>query len=334
MAGVSDQATMSATAARAKEIAATIRQASRHTGVSFDYLMAQARRESALEPGAGSRVSSAAGLFQFTRQTWLQVIKLHGASVGLGELADAIHRTASGAYEPDDPEIGRQILDLRRDPDIAAVMAGQYARDNKAWLEKTLGRPVDATDLYLAHFLGPGGAARVLAAHSTDPDQPAAPLLPEAARTNPGEFYGPNHAARSVAALYDRVHRAFASAAHRTARAEPAVAAPLAESSAPKSIESISTPAAAQSETRLAAFAAELVARIPADSDVGQVAADVAPTDDSADAGSSIIRASLDAPESADSIVAPMPGLGDSRAAPRERSLRELVAQFVRTLSG
>ena len=58
---------------------------------------------------------------------------------------------------------------MRRDPQIASMMAAEYAKDNKAWLQKTLGRPVDSTDLYLAHFLGPGGAAKVLKAKAEDP---------------------------------------------------------------------------------------------------------------------------------------------------------------------
>ena len=46
-------------------VEAAIRRASRATGVDFDFLMKTARRESAMNPAAQARTSSAAGLFQF-----------------------------------------------------------------------------------------------------------------------------------------------------------------------------------------------------------------------------------------------------------------------------
>ncbi|PKU22033.1 transglycosylase SLT domain-containing protein [Telmatospirillum siberiense] len=193
----------------AKRVLPNIQAASRNTGVSFGYLMAQAGKESAFETEAGSRASSAAGLFQFTRNTWLHLIKTHGSDHGLADLADQIQRTPKGDYVIHDAEARQKILDLRRDPQISALMAGEYAKDNKSLLEKKLGRTVDSTDLYMAHFLGPGGAAKVLKAKDQDPTQTAADLLPQAARKNPSVFYDSNHSARSVAAVYDRVHHSI-----------------------------------------------------------------------------------------------------------------------------
>ncbi len=202
-----------------------IEQASRNTGVSFSYLMAQASKESSFEAGAGSHTSSAAGLFQFTKGTWLQLVKVHGAAHGLGDLADHIHRTAKGDYAVDDAKLRTKILDLRRDPQTASLMAGEYAKENKAWLERTLGRPVNSTDLYMAHFLGPGGAAKVLKAQAQDPAQPAADLLPQAAHLNPTVFYEADHSPRSVAAVYERIHRAIEPPMKQYARLESARAA-------------------------------------------------------------------------------------------------------------
>jgi hypothetical protein len=186
-----------------------IHAASKNTGVSFSYLMAQAGKESSFQTEAGSRVSSAAGLFQFTKPTWLSLIKAHGDAHGLGDLASHIHRTRRGDLAVDDPATRQQIFDLRRDPQLSALMAGEYARDNRSWLQKALGRPVDSTDLYLAHFLGPGGAAKVLKAKASDPAQAAAPLLPQAAQKNASVFFEANHSPRSVAAVYDRIRRAI-----------------------------------------------------------------------------------------------------------------------------
>jgi len=44
-------------------VEAAIRRASTATGVDFDFLMKTARRESAMNPSAQARTSSAAGLF-------------------------------------------------------------------------------------------------------------------------------------------------------------------------------------------------------------------------------------------------------------------------------
>jgi soluble lytic murein transglycosylase-like protein len=54
-----------------------IRRASNAVGVDFDFLMKTARRESAMNPSAKARTSSAAGLFQFIEQTWLSTVKQH-----------------------------------------------------------------------------------------------------------------------------------------------------------------------------------------------------------------------------------------------------------------
>ncbi|MBY0430769.1 MAG: hypothetical protein K2Q10_06205, partial [Rhodospirillales bacterium] len=79
------------------------------------------------------------------------------------------------------------------------------ANRNKVILEKRLGREVGTTDLYLAHLLGPGGAAKFLEAHQDNSAQKAAKVVPEAARTNPTIFYDDGRSARSVAGVYDRV---------------------------------------------------------------------------------------------------------------------------------
>jgi len=193
----------------ANRMAGHIQQASRNTGISFSYLMAQAGKESDFQSNSASRASSAAGLYQFTKGTWLQLVKLHGANHGLGDLADKIHKSAHGEYSVSDAAARQQILDLRRDPKLSAMMAGEYAKDNKSWLERSLGRSVSSTDLYMAHFLGPGGAAKVLKARDQNPEQSAADLVPQAARKNPTVFFDNNHTAQSVTAVYDKIHHAI-----------------------------------------------------------------------------------------------------------------------------
>jgi soluble lytic murein transglycosylase-like protein len=65
------------------EVRAAIARASAATGVDFDYLLAQAKIESGLQPTARAATSSAGGLYQFTTGTWLETLDRHGAKYGL-----------------------------------------------------------------------------------------------------------------------------------------------------------------------------------------------------------------------------------------------------------
>jgi len=201
-------------AAEIEGVTSQIRSASRQTGVSFDYLMAQANKESAMTSDAKSHLSSAAGLFQFTKSTWLQLIKLHGAKHGLSAFADMIEKNAKGEYTVADPEQRQHILNLRKDPALSSLIAGEYAQDNRHRLEKSLGRKVGSTELYLAHFLGPAGAVKLLKAKAENPEQAAAELVPHAAAKNQTMFYDSDHSAQSVAALYDRIRMVMENPAH------------------------------------------------------------------------------------------------------------------------
>ena len=145
-------------------VAGAIRQAAQATGTSFNYLLATAQVESGLNPQAGASTSSARGLFQFIEQTWLATMKQAGPALGYGRYADAITKTASGRYEVQDPAIRSDILKLRNDPAVNAVMAGAFTKANAALLSDQLGRAPSEGELYIAHFLGAGGAARLITA--------------------------------------------------------------------------------------------------------------------------------------------------------------------------
>ena len=177
---------------------AAIARAAERTGVDFDYLLAQARIESSLDPNARAGSSSAAGLYQFTKSTWLRTLDKHGAEHGLDWTQSAI---AGGQVR--DPAMRTQIMALRYDPDVSALMAAELAGDNKAALTPLLGREPDAAELYLAHFLGAGGASEFLSALRSDPGQSAASLLPRAAAANRGIFFERSGAPRSVAAVME-----------------------------------------------------------------------------------------------------------------------------------
>lgn len=193
-----------ASAARvATPVVDAMQTASARTGIDFDYLVDVARVESRFNPTAKAPTSSARGLYQFTKQTWLATLERHGASHGLAWAADAIGRDASGRLSVADPTLREQILGLRDDPGAAATMAGALTADNRDYLESRIGRAAEPVDLYLAHFLGSGGAATFLSALETDPGQPAAPMMPEAAAANRSIFYAPDGSMRSLAEIRD-----------------------------------------------------------------------------------------------------------------------------------
>lgn len=204
---MSEPQTMGALSGARPDIHGAIARAAERTGVDFDYLLAQARIESNFDPGARAPTSSAAGLYQFTRGTWLETLGRHGASHGLGWAQAAI----SGGRVAD-PALRSQILALRHDPELASVMAGELAADNRAALSARLGREPDAAELYLAHFLGIGGAGQLLSALEATPDRSAAALFPDAAAANRAIFHDKSGAPRSVAGVME-VIRAKVSAA-------------------------------------------------------------------------------------------------------------------------
>ena len=73
-------------APKAGKVVSGIREAANTTGVSFDYLLAQATQESGLDPHAHNTKSTAAGLFQFTAPTWIDMVKRHGAGLVVSEM--------------------------------------------------------------------------------------------------------------------------------------------------------------------------------------------------------------------------------------------------------
>lgn len=181
-----------------------IQQASANTGVDFSFLMAQAAKESGFNPDAKAKTSSASGLYQFVEQTWLSVVRKHGAEYGLGDMASKIKIAEDGVLKVADRALRKEILDLRRDPEIAAAMAAEHAADNEERLDAKLDREVQPVDLYLAHFLGLKGALNFLRAMDANPNQAAAAIAPRAAAANKAVFYNADGTPRSLKQIYDR----------------------------------------------------------------------------------------------------------------------------------
>ena len=199
------------------QLAGTIRQASTTTGVSFNYLVAAAKIESNLNPNAAAPTSSARGLYQFIEQTWLGTVKEAGAAFGYDRYANAITRTASGGYEVSDPAMRREILSLRKDPAANAAMAGVLTKSNSFKLTGTLGRRPTDGELYIAHFLGAGGASRLISNAENNPQANAASMFPRAAAANRSIFYDRGGNARTVAQVYGELTGRFQVAANSQA---------------------------------------------------------------------------------------------------------------------
>lgn len=168
----------------ARAVMPALASAAARTGVAFDALFQTARLESGFNPSARATTSSATGMFQFVEGTWLSTLARHGARHGI---------TAGSRSE---------ALALRRNPEIASLMAAEHMADNAKALQARLGRAAGTVDLYLAHFLGAGGAARFLERLAEAPGAAAASLLPKAAAANRSIFFDKGEP-RSLQQVFD-----------------------------------------------------------------------------------------------------------------------------------
>ena len=185
-----------------------IRHASDKTGVDFAYLLNKASQESSLNPNAQASTSSASGLFQFIKSTWLKMVKDHGAQYGLSHEANAITEK-NGQLQVSDPALREKILNMRHDPVLSSVMAAEFTKENKDYLDASVGGTVGSTELYMAHFLGASGASTFLKKMQAAPNAAAADFLPDAASANPSVFYSKTGKALSLKEIYTRFAAKF-----------------------------------------------------------------------------------------------------------------------------
>lgn len=226
-------------------ITQAIKTAAARTGVDFSYLLNKASQESSFDPNAKASTSSATGLFQFTKQTWLQMVKNDGAKYGLGQYADQITEDKNGVMHVNDPTTLKTILALRKDPTVSAEMAGELDKQNFGTLKSDVGGKIGPTELYLAHFLGAGGATDFLNALKTSPKTSAATVLPDAAAANPTVFYNQDGSPRSVSQIYQQFAQKFS---HPPQMPGSSTATMLAEN-APPSAYKVATATNALSQT-------------------------------------------------------------------------------------
>jgi hypothetical protein len=134
-----------------------ITAASQMVGVDPALMGTMAAIESGFRWNAKAGTSSASGLYQFITSTWNNMIRQFGPKYGI-----------PAGTSPTDPKAN-------------AIMGAEYVKQNASILSSKLKRPLTDTDIYAAHFLGPGGAVQLLTA---DPNANAVALMPAAARAN------------------------------------------------------------------------------------------------------------------------------------------------------
>lgn len=159
-----------------QEVRTAINAAAAKYGVSSEYLFQTARRESNFNAKAQAGTSSAAGLFQFTKGT--------ASQFGLTDRLDA----------------GK-----------SAEAAARLTAQNAKYLESKTGHAATNGELYAAHFLGAGGAAKLINASTKNPMATGAELFPDAAKANKNVFYK-NGKALSVSELMANINSTFGSA--------------------------------------------------------------------------------------------------------------------------
>jgi hypothetical protein len=199
-------------------IAGAIKQGAGATGTSFEYLLTTAKMESDFNPTAGASTSSAHGLYQFIEQTWLGTVKEAGSQLGYGQYADAITKSASGNYSVSDPSARKAIMKLRDDPVAASAMAGVLTQSNSFQLTGKIGRRPTDSELYMAHFMGVGGAAKLISSAEDSPNASAARIFPNAAAANRSIFFDRTTGrSRSVSEVYSVLSARYAGAANSQA---------------------------------------------------------------------------------------------------------------------
>lgn len=192
-----------------------VRHAAKVVGVDFGYMMELASAESGFEQSVKAETSSATGMFQFTDDSWMTMMYVHGAKYGLKDIASHIDvkrdrndNIVSAKIE--NPLIAKYALDLRKDPRLNALMGAEFAKENKMVLEARLPKQtVNRTDQYLAHFLGAGQAVDFLTQLKKHPEKEADGLFPAAAGSNKPVFYKEDGTARSVKEVYEYFQKKF-----------------------------------------------------------------------------------------------------------------------------
>lgn len=156
---------------------ATITAAANMVGVDPNMMMIMAGIESGFQSKAKAPTSTAKGYFQFLDGTWGGMMKQHASKYGIP--------ANTTAY----------------DPRANALLGAEFIKGNIKEIQKVKQNVTD-TDVYMAHFLGAGGAKAFFKNMAMNPDAPAAAVMKAEAAANKNIFYDKNGTPKSFAAVY------------------------------------------------------------------------------------------------------------------------------------
>lgn len=208
-------------------VASEIVRAANDTGFPSDLLMAIAEQESAFDINARPRKGTALGLMQFIEQSWLEAVSLYGKEFGLADEAKDIKSVVKGDrtfYYFDDPAEQDRVLEMRRSPYLSAAFAAKNLIAARARIEAKLDRSMEDDDIYLPHFLGTGGAGKLLAKVEEKPNAVAKKVFPKAARYNANLFKGKQGKALTVSQFHQRARNIIASKVEKYRNVEQIIA--------------------------------------------------------------------------------------------------------------
>lgn len=159
--------------------------AGKMAGVNPNLMAAIAAVESGFKPAVKAPGGSATGLFQFISGTWRAMLRKYGPKYGI---------------DPSTPP-----TDARAN----ALLGAEYVRENSEGLQNVLNRPIEPTDVYMAHFLGLGGARKFLQAN---PSQSGPDFMPQEAAANRPIFFDGSRP-RTLGEIYQEMKRRVVSRA-------------------------------------------------------------------------------------------------------------------------
>jgi hypothetical protein len=201
-------------AARASqtELIRSAKAASRGTSTDFRSLLASSLSESHHNPLARNKRSSAAGAYQFTERTWLDLLRRHGAELGAGDAAAKITVNKHGTPTVADSSDRAAILALRSDSNLAGALAARYFDENRVALDKSLGRKPSENEVRMAYLLGASGASHLLKAAQDRPEIGADKVVPGAVHANPSLFRNADGTVKTAGEAVASLDRHFTTA--------------------------------------------------------------------------------------------------------------------------
>jgi hypothetical protein len=165
-----------APAAPQASLPASAEKAAVITGMNPSLMGRMALAESGGKVDASNPDSTARGLYQINKPTWMSLVSKYGDLYGVN------------------------IKDIEN-PDANALMAARLAKDNSEALQAEFKRKPSDGEIYLAHFLGLKDAIKLMKA---TPSQAASLLFPKAAKANRAIFFD-GKKPRSVAEVYQLI---------------------------------------------------------------------------------------------------------------------------------